>query len=335
MFRLSPLPIKPSSLPIALASAALLLSGCAGAPDSDGSASPRDAGYPVKAVSCGNTASIEAKPQRAITMNQGATEVMLALGLQKQLAGTAYLDDQVPAKWKSAYDSVKVLSKEYPDHETLLAARPDFVYASYISAFDKEVAGPQAELAKLDIASYNSPLGCGKDDPREVSFETVWEEIDTVGRVFGVADRAETIRAEQKKLLADLTEQAAGADTKVFWFDSGDKTALAGAGEGGPQLILDAVGATNVFADLKGGWADVSWEKVIAADPDVIVLGDASWSSAADKIKLLEKDPALSKLKAVQDNKFVILPYSESTPGVRLADGAKRVADGLDELAAN
>lgn len=326
--------IRQSSLPIAIAAAALL-AGCAGGPAAKDAAKPESSGYPVTAESCGNTAMITAKPKRAITMNQGATEVMLALGLEKQLAGTAYLDDQVPAKWKSAYDSVKVLSKEYPDHETLLAARPDFVYASYISAFDKEVAGSQAELTKLDIASYNSPLGCGKDDARTVSFDTVWDEIDTIAQVFGVSDRSATIRDEQKKLLADLKEQAAGAGHEIFWFDSGDKTAFAGAGEGGPQLIIDAVGATNIFADLKGGWADVSWEKVIAADPDVIVLGDASWSSAVDKIALLQKDPALSKLKAVRDKQFVILPYSETTPGVRLADGARQVADGLVELGAN
>ena len=118
----------------------------------------------------------------------------------------------------------------------------------------------------------------------------------------------------------------------MFWFDSGDKTAFAGAGQGGPQLILNAIGATNVFADLKGGWADVSWEKVVDADPEVIVLADASWSTAKDKIAFLEKDPALRKLAAVKAERFVIIPFSESTPGVRLVDGAQHVADQLDSL---
>lgn len=266
-------------------------------------------------------------------MNQGATEVALALGVQDQLVGTAYLDDSVPEKWQQAYDSVKVLSKEYPDHESLLAARPDFVYASYASAFGKEAAGSPADLDELGIGSYTSPLGCGDDKPgAEVSFDSVWAEIDTVARVFGVPARARVIRTEQKDVLATLADEQAGAGVEVFWFDSGDRTPLAGAGEGGPQLILEAVGATNVFAGLPGGWADVSWEKVIAADPDVIVLGDATWSSAADKIAFLQKDAALSRLEAVREERFVVLLYSETTPGVRLADGAQRVADGLDSL---
>ncbi len=318
--------------PAVLAVAALLLSACAGAPEAEQEPAAASADYPVKATSCGFTSTVAAKPKRAVTMNQGATEVMLALGLQDRLAGTAYLDDSVPAKWKKAYDSVQVLSKEYPDHESLLAAKPDFVYASYVSAFDPVVAGSPAELAKLDIGSYNSPLGCGDDDLPAVSFDTVWNEIKTVANVFGVPERAAEIRTQQQKMLATLADQGAGKGTKVFWYDSGDKTPLAGAGEGGPQLILDAVGATNVFADLKGGWADASWERVVKADPDVIVLGDASWSSADDKIALLQKDPALSKLKAVREKRFVVLPYSESTPGVRLADGAQTVADGLTAL---
>lgn len=316
----------------ALASVALVLSACAGAPDADDKASADTSGYPVKAVSCGFTSTVKAKPERVLTLNQGATEVVLALGLEKQLAGTAYLDDAVPEKWKAAYDSVKVLSKEYPDHESVLAARPDFVYASYVSAFDEEVAGSPAELAKVGIGSYNSPLGCGDDQLPDVSFDTVWDEIDTVAEVLGAPGKADDIRAEQKALLAGLADEKVGDGLDVFWFDSGDKTALAGAGEGGPQLILDAVGATNLFADLDGGWADVSWEKVVDADPDVIVLADASWSSASDKIAFLQKDPALSKLEAVREKRFVVLPYSESTPGVRLADGAQHVADGIAAL---
>lgn len=325
--------VRPARIAPALAAAALLVAACAGAPEKGSSAPSESSGYPVTAESCGFTATVTTRPERVITMNQGATEVVLALGLEKQLAGTAYLDDAIPEKWQAAYNSVRVLSKEYPDHESVLAAKPDFVYASYISAFDKEVAGSPESLADIGISSYNSPLGCGDDKLPKVSFETVWDEIDAIARIMGAPEKAAEIKKAQQAQLATLDDEKAGAGTEVFWFDSGDnKTALAGAGEGGPQLILDAVGASNVFADLKGGWADASWEKVIDADPEVIVLADASWSSADDKIALLLKDPVLSQLEAVREKRFVVLPYSESTPGVRLVDGAQAVADGIAAL---
>ena len=118
------------------------------------------------------------------------------------------------------------------------------------------------------------------------------------------------------------------------WYDSGTNAPTAGTGGGGPQLVLDAVGATNIFAGVEGSWAEVSWEQVVAADPEVIILADAGWDPAQDKIDHLRSDPVLSTLSAVQAERFVIVPFYESTAGVRLADGAASVAEQLEQLAA-
>lgn len=330
--RTRPIPAPLTLLALGL-SLPLTLSACGDAPEADKKEAAEGSDFPVEATSCGFTSEIAAPPERAVTMNQGATEVMLALGLEGSMAGTAYLDDSVPEKWQEAYGSVEVLSDEYPDQETVLAAEPDFVYGSYGSAFDADAAGSQAELEELGIGSLVSLFGCGENAPSaEVAFDSVWEEIEIVAEVFDVEDRAEALEEEQQAQLEALEETAPGAGVDVFWYDSGDKTAFAGAGEGGPQLILDAVGATNVFADLNGGWADVSWEKVVAADPDVIVLADASWSTAEDKIAHLESDPVLKDLTAVKEQAYVVLPFSETTPGVRLADGAVSVGEQLAAL---
>lgn len=329
------------------------VSACAGAPEDSSAADPGDAAettatstpsesstapagttYPVDITSCGRTTTVAAKPERAVTLNQGATEVALALGVEGQLAGTAYLDDAVPEEWQAAYDSVPVLSKEYPSREKLLAAEPDFVYASYASAFDAKAVGTQDELQDQGIASYLSPFGCEDKAQRpEPSFEAVWDEVDAVATAFGVPERAAELRDQQQKVLDDLSEEAAGAGLDVLWYDSGTKTPFVGAGQGGPQLVLDAVGATNIFGEVEGSWAEASWEDVVAADPDVIVLVDASWDTAKDKQAFLAADPVLSQLAAVKDKHYVTVPFSESTAGVRLVAGAESVADqiaGLD-----
>lgn len=318
------------------AASVLFLAGCAGAPATEQKqADPADPDFPVEVTSCGHTSTITAAPEKAVTLNQGATEVVLALGLQDQLAGTAYLDDEVPQKWRAAYDSVPVLSDEYPTSEQMVQAAPDFVYASYASAFDKKVAGSQASLDKAGTASYLSPFGCEDEQQRaDASWESVWTEIDAVAAAFGAPEKAEEFRDQQGDLLDQLADTGAGKGLRVLWYDSGTKTPFVGAGEGGPQLILDAVGANNVFADLDGGWSDGNWEDVVEADPDVIVLADASWDTAQDKITHLRKDPVLSQLRAVKTGRFVTIPFSESTPGVRLADGAAHVSEQLAELPA-
>lgn len=321
---------------LTLLSALALATGCAGAPEETTAAEP-GGGYPVTVASCGVTSTVQARPTRAVTISQGATEVALALGVQDQIVGTAYLDDAVPEKWKAAFESIPVMAKEYPDQETLLSAEPDFVYAAYASAFGKDGVGTQAELGELGVPTLLSLFGCDDGDKpsdgEPVSFETVWKEIDIVADVFGVPGRAETIRQQQVEQLAVLEKDSVGKGLEVFWYDSGDKTPYTGTGQGGPQLILDAVGATNEFAHIGNGWTDVPWELVVKADPDVIVLADASWSTAAEKISYLRKDPVLSRLRAVQAESFATLPFSETTPGVRLADGATHLAEQLTALA--
>ncbi|MFE3506441.1 ABC transporter substrate-binding protein [Kitasatospora sp. NPDC059160] len=288
---------------------------------------------PVSVENCGTTVTVGTPPERLVTLNEGATEVALALGLESRMAGTAYLDDAVPEKWKAAYDSVPVLSAKYPTKEKLLTARPDFLYASYASAFTDKVAGTREDLRGQGVASYLSPFGCSdKSQVPPTTWQAAWGELHDVAQVFGVPERAAAIQHQQEQQLAGFTATAAGKDLKVLWYDSDTKSPFVGAGHGGPQLVLDAVGARNVFADLPGGWQNVSWEKVVAADPDAIVLADAGWDTAQSKIDYLEHDPVLSKLGAVRRKAFVVVPFSESTPGVRLADGAARVSAGLSAL---
>lgn len=347
--------LDPSTLTkLAVAGAlAMALAACADAPDdeaadqsaSSGSAPATSASassetlavtYPVTITSCGRATTVAAKPTHAITLNQGATEVALALGLQDQMAGTAYLDDQVSDQWQAAYESVPVLSKEYPSKEKFLAAQPDFAYSSYSSAFDAKAVGTQDELEGEGIPSYVSPFGCDDKSQRPpTTFDSVWDEVDGVATAFGVPERGTALREEQQGVLDTLEQLAVGSGKTIFWYDSGTKKPFVGAGQGSPELVIDAVGGTNIFADVEGGWADGNWEDVIAADPDVIVLADASWDHAQDKIDYLTKDPVLSQLRAVKAKAFITVPFSETTAGVRLVDGAQLVSDQLAALPAS
>ena len=68
-------------------------------------------------------------------MNQGTTEVMLALGLEDSMVGTAYLDDYIWPEVEEAYSKIAELGESYPNITTLLSEDTDFIYASYSSAF--------------------------------------------------------------------------------------------------------------------------------------------------------------------------------------------------------
>lgn len=314
-----------------------LLAGCVGAPSASMSPtaaeSASSAFHPITLDNCGRRITITRPATRVVTINQGATENVLALGLERQLVGTAYRDGAIPSKWQKAYDSVKVIAKEEPDKETLLATNPDFVLASWSSAFTDKSAGTREELAAKGIGTYLSPFGCPEGVKQAATtWDSVHQELRDVGAILGRPDRARAAIADQDRTVRAVRTQAHGKGRKVLWYDSGDKSPFLGGGTGGPQLIMDATGATNVFATQKKNWFTGTWEKVIASDPDVIVLADASWDTAAHKIKHLESDPVLRTMRAVRARAYVVVPFSATTPGAELADGARIVSEGLAKV---
>ncbi len=315
-----------------LAAVAVLAAGLAlsaGRPAAD--ASRGAAGYPLTLRNCGRSVTVPAPPQRVVTMNEGATELMLELGLGRRLVGTAYLDDaHVYPPLAKAYARVPVLAKEYPSSEVVLAARPDLVYASYASAFAGSAAGSRDRLASEGIPSYLSPSDC-KERTAPITFDDVYAEIRQLGRLFAVPARAERLIARlQRRVEAARALAAANgaAGLEVFWYDSGAKTPYVGGCCGAPGLIVRSAGARNIFDGIPNGWGDGSWERVLAADPDVIVLVDAVWDTAADKRRQLARSP-YSGLTAVQRRRFVVIPFGSTTPSFRDVDAVEALARAL------
>lgn len=297
----------------------------------DVSANAVQGGSQVVVDNCGVSAMYAQPPARAVTLNQAATEVMLALGLQDRLVGTAYLDDQILPELAAAYQRIPVLAAQYPAREVLLAARPDFLYAAYPGAFDPSGIGSRTDWKSRGVDTYLAPAGCtDKRHPPGVSLETTFLELRDVARIFGVTPRAEQLIATYRSELQAVRDRI-GTPAKpltVFWYDAGDPP-RAGACCGTPNEILRHVGATNIFADTPGSWTAVSWEAVIARNPDVIVLANASWSTAATKRELLFSKRALAGVEALKRQRIVEIDFAYSTPGIRNVAAVRMLAEAL------
>ncbi|MDP9842854.1 ABC transporter substrate-binding protein [Streptosporangium lutulentum] len=313
---------------------ALLMTGCGntgatGATTERGpsAANPPVAGFPVTVVNCGVSTTYRRPPQRAVTLNQHATEVMLALGLEKSMVATAYLDDRILPEYETVYRAIKVLAKEYPSYESLLSVEPDFVYGGFNSAFDEKEGRGRAVLAEAGIDSHVNIEGCPTGPVTMVQVE---EEIRTIGKIFGVADRAERQIAAMRGVLDRVKEKIGGIDpVKVFVYDSGDKTAFTAGGAGIGNEMIELAGGTNLFADLPKAFGDVSFEQVAERAPEVIVIYDYGDESAEDKKRFLLSNPALKDVPAIKNQRFAVLPLSSTVLGVRVPAGVESLARQL------
>ncbi|MDF2684343.1 MAG: Fe3+-hydroxamate transporter substrate-binding protein [Brevibacillus sp.] len=265
-------------------------------------------------------------PTRAVTLNQHVTEVMLALGLGDKMVGTAYLDDQILPEFKEAYDKVPVLSDKYPTKEVLMAAEPDFVYAGWKSGFGDKGVGSMEELEKAGIQSYLHESS-NKSGP---TVDDVFTDIQNIGRIFRVEDRAIELVGKMKMEMEQTTSKLGTVDKplKVFVYDSGEEQAYTAASNYMTALIKMA-GGKNIFDDIQKGWADVSWEEVVIRNPDVIIIVDYGDKSLDQKRDLLLNKRELENVSAIQNKRLLVLPLSAAAEGVRAPIALKILAEGL------
>ena len=320
------MPTLARALPLALL-ASIALAGCATTAAAPSPAPTADG--PVVVDNCGTSVSFAAAPERVVTIKSTSTEMLLALGLGDRIVGTAFQDGPVPEQWAADAASLVSIADKVPSEEVVLEQEPDLVYAGWESAFAADGAGDRAELATLGVNSYVSPSACqSSGQPAKLSFDDVFGDIEQVASIFRV-DPAPLIAAQQKTL--DSIEKT-GAGRTAFWYSSGSDTPYAGAGIGAPELVLETVGLQNIAADVKATWAPLGWESVVDADPDFIVLIDASWNTVQKKIELLEGNPATAGLSAVVNKRYLVLPFASSEAGVRTVEAAASLSQQIAEL---
>ncbi|MBN3526451.1 ABC transporter substrate-binding protein [Paenibacillus apiarius] len=281
---------------------------------------------PVELENMGEKLSFPDAPKRVVTLNQHATEVMLALGLEESMAGTAYLDDSILPEFKEKYDKIPVLADKYPSKEVFLSVSPDFAYAGWKSAFGEKALGLRADLADQGVLTYVQESS-NKAAP---TLEDVYQDILNIGRIFRVEDKAEAVVNDMRKKLEDIQAQIGSVSEplNVFVFDSGEDKAFTAANTYLTSLIAK-VGGKNIFDDIDKGWAEVSWEEVVNRDPDVIVIVDYGDTTAEQKQELLLNKAPLADVKAIKNKRFIVLPLSAAAEGIRAPIALQTLAAGL------
>jgi iron complex transport system substrate-binding protein len=285
--------------------------------------------YPLTLENCGTTVTFDAPPERVVTIKSTATELLLALGLGDRIVGVGFQDGPVPDQWAPATE-LTVLADRVPSQEVVLEAEPDFVYGGWESSFAADGAGARDSLHALGVATYVAPTACRSEGtPDKLSFEDVFDQIVEMGAIFDVEDRAAQLVAEQRTMLEEI--KPASGLTGV-WYSSATSTPYVGAGLGGPQMTMEALGIANIFAGIEDTWTSASWEAIVDADPDVMILVDAAWNSVTQKITLLNDNPATANMSAVQNERYIIIPFPAAEPGIRSIPATADLARQLQEL---
>ncbi len=264
-------------------------------------------------------------PEKVVSLNLHTTENLMALGLGDKIIGTAYNNAEILPEYKEKWETIPKLAEKYPSFEVLLGAGPDFVYGRS-SAFKEKSVAPVITFVENGIMPYVAKATCIDG----ATMEATYEDFEFLGKLFQVEDKATEIIDKMKSQIASVEDKLKDTEqrAKVFVFDYGTEDAFT-CGKSLESDMISKAGGINVFGEIEKNWVHVSWEEIVDVNPDIIVINDYGDTPAADKIKFLKENPALADVKAVKDDRFVVLPLPSVFTGIRNGDAIMYLAESF------
>ncbi|MDT8898810.1 cobalamin-binding protein [Thermanaerothrix sp. 4228-RoL] len=261
----------------------------------------------------GRVVMLAAPAQRIISLAPSNTEILFALGAAGQVIARDSFSDFPPEVTTvpdigSTWETLNL--------EQLVALQPDLVLAAGIQSPEQVKAMEDAGLTVFLV-------------PNPVVLEDLYANLEAVGRLIGR-------EAEATALIESLKARVAAVDAKIatinqkptvfYELDASQDPAkpwTAGPGSFHDALIARA-GGMNIAAKLDSAWAQMSLEQIVAADPDIILLGDAKWGITPESVA---QRPGWGSLRAVKEGR--VIPFDDDTisrPGPRLVDALENLA---------
>ncbi|AGL82450.1 MULTISPECIES: ABC transporter substrate-binding protein [Pseudomonas] len=288
--------------------------------------------YPLTITSCNREVTFKQAPKHALSHDINMTQMMLALGLKPRMVGYSGISGwkAVTPQMSALLDGLPELAAKYPSVETLLNANVDFFFAGW--DYGMRVGGdltPQT-LAPLGINVYELTESCAFVMKRPAaSLEDTYTDLRNLGRIFDVQDRANALIARMQEQVAQVQKDLPRDKPRVFLYDSGEDRAMTSGRLGMPQALIDAAGGRNILDDVDASWTRVNWETVVERNPQVIVIVDYSEVSAEQKQQFLLNNKALQGVDAIKNQRFIVIPYVQATPGIDNVLAVETLAKGF------
>ena len=241
----------------------------------------------------GREVSIEAVPERIVSGYYISTSTLIALGLSDKLVGIEAKADKRPIYKLSAPELIELpnvgTAKEF-NLEGCLALEPDLV----ILPLKLKSAAQTLEELGIPVLLVNPE-----------SQEQLMEMVAMLGDATGTADRAGELAAYIEAQEAALAELLADAGTPTVYL-GGNSALLSTAGQAMYQSdMIVRAGGVNVADEIQDTyWVDISYEQLLAWDPEYIILASDASYTAEDVLA----DENLKDCTAVKNGNVYHLP---------------------------
>jgi len=260
----------------------------------------------------GTKVTIQREPQKIVALTPAATETLFALGLGDRVVGKAqdvdlYPPEAGPIPEVAVYDNVDV--------EKVTALQPDLV-----------IAGGNNFIAPDSIARLRS-LGLPVVVIYAPDTRTVFHDLELTGQAVGRAAEAEALAGELRAGFDAVAAATKGLDTPRVFYEIDATGAIYGpADDSFLAEMIQLAGGDPVTTGSPDKF-DIPLERLIEADPEVILLGDAAYGTTPDHVASRQgwQDITAVKTGATRPVNDLVI----TRPGPRLLDGLRALAQAI------
>jgi len=260
----------------------------------------------------GTSVTIESFPERIISLSPANTEIVFGLAAGDRLVGGTDFDDFPPEA--AALPDVATYNGVIT--EQVVALDPDLVLAA------GNFFTPPDDIAALRALGYPVLVVYAPD------VDTVSADIELIGRAIGAVDRAAAMAAELRAGLDSVALEAAatGATPRTFYELGAEPEIYAPAPDSFLADMIVRAGGDPVTTGDAAAWS-IPLEELVVADPEVIVLGDASYGTCPADVAARAGWEGMTAVVEGAVRPVDDVPITR--PGPRLAQGLASLAQAI------
>lgn len=273
------------------------------------------------------TVTFTKMPEKVLCCHLYAAENMVMLGLEDKIAGKNVPTNPAEKpldELKEKFDGIPEIQRS---HENAVAAGTDLVIGQ-VSAFKDTGWGSYEQFESKGI---NCLTISGTLVPDE-TVENVYEDIENLGKIFKVEDRAEALIAEIQGQIDEVKEAVKDIPQekkiRAFVLDTFNGNEIYTTSSGLESNLIELAGGVNCTRGMADSrWFNTSVETLVEVNPDVIILNDYGTQTIEEKLEFLNSNPALKDVTAVKNQAYLTIPLVAVMQDVRAADACRTFAE--------
>ena len=275
-------------------------------PASSTQALPPQSSFPITVTDDEGTAvAIERRPSRIVSLTPGSTEILFAIGAGDRVVATTNADDYPP----EAVPLPDVGSFGSVDVERIVSLEADLVVAGGNAYTPPEAIGTMRSVGIPVVVVY-AP-----------SVASVLADVELIGQAVGQGAQAQELAAQMRAEIGALTAAVEDLPRPRVFYEVDASEAVFGPADDSFLAEMVSLAGGDPITSGSATSFEIPLEDLIAADPEVIVLGDAAFGVTAEQVAARR---AWDVMTAVQtgavraaDDKVI------TRPGPRLPQGLR------------